>query len=106
MASNSEWILTTLRRVISNVRVGSDRQELSEDDFSGIVLSLEQIYRELIVAETLNSLDQSEQVALDLIRVALGMSTELCRRKTIAINLQYLTQDLWGGQDLQYQESS
>ena len=71
MASAWSWILNSLRRTIDSLRVFSDGRHLTEDELSAVVLSLEQIYREMIVAETLNGLNQNEQAALDLIRVAL-----------------------------------
>ena len=67
----SSWILRSLRGVTDNLGAWSDGRFLSEDATSAMVILLEQVYRELILAENLDGLTDNELEALDLIRRAL-----------------------------------
>ena len=65
------WTLSTLRRVLHNLGALSDGRHVSSDVCDASLLSLELVHREFIIAENLEGLSDSEEVALDHVKDAL-----------------------------------
>ena len=64
------WTLSTLRRVLHNLGALSDGRHISSDVCDASLLSLEQVHLEFIIAENLEGLSDSEEVALDHVKDA------------------------------------
>ena len=67
------WTLSTLRRVLHNLGALSDGRHISSDVCDASLLSLEQVHLEFIIAENLEGLSDSEEVALDHVKDALTL---------------------------------
>ena len=65
------WTLSTLRCVLHNLGALSDGRHISSDVCDASLLSFELVHREFIIAENLEGLSDSEEVALDHVKDAL-----------------------------------
>lgn len=67
----SYWAIGTLRRVSTELISHQDGRNISPDLLESSILSLELVYRDLLMQQSLNSLDANGEVACELVRQAL-----------------------------------
>ena len=70
---SSEWSINALRRIISNFEALSEGRNICCDALKSSLLSLELVYQEIIVAESIRVLSLNGQSGLNFIRFALDM---------------------------------
>ena len=64
--------ISTLRRVVSDLSVFSDGREIPDDTLECFIVSMEFVYRELLVLEAIYQLNEEQQIATSIIRNALS----------------------------------
>ena len=74
---SSEWSINALRRITSNFEALLDGRNICCDALESSLLSLELVYREFVVAESIRVLSLNEQSGLNFIRFALDMLTNV-----------------------------
>ena len=77
---SSEWSINALRRISSNFEALLDGRNICCDALESSLLSLELVYREFVVAESIRVLSLNEQSGLNFIRFALDMLTNVRNR--------------------------
>lgn len=86
----SSWVVSALRRIISNSSVLSDGRNLSQDYIDSCVLMLELVYREFMVKATVNgSLLDYEEEAAHLVYNALQLFVTIRDHSDVGIELNY-----------------
>lgn len=72
--------ITVLQRVVSDLSAFVDGRDIPEDTFDSFIVSLEFVYRELIVLETTSQLTPTQHEASDIVSHHLGAykSTKWC----------------------------
>ena len=70
----SSWILDTLRRVVCDLTAYQNGEQVPLDVIESFLITLERVYRELLMKESINSeLTSGEREACELIHNSMAM---------------------------------
>ncbi len=82
----TSWAISSVFRIISDLDVYRDGRSLSSDAIEAWCLSLELVFRELIVQQTFDRSDQDIDEACEIIRRALNTTSSLREHINLAAN--------------------
>ncbi len=82
----TSWAISSVFRIISDLDVYRDERSLSSDAIDAWCLSLELVFRELIVQQTFDRSDQDIDEACEIIRHALNTTSSLREHINLAAN--------------------
>ena len=74
---SSTWAVDTLRRLSAELLSYQDGRQIASDVLESFAVSLELVYRELLMLQSMNGLDDNEERACELVRRALTSIQEI-----------------------------
>ena len=74
---SSSWAVDTLRRFSAELLSYQDGRHIASDVLESFSVSLELVYRELLMLQSLSGLDDDEELACELVRRALTSLEEI-----------------------------